>query len=66
MHRIVDNAAENRKGWNSLQHDQNVSVTLPNGGEWLLRRVLDNQWLREEFFPADSSLENPECSQKVV
>ena len=28
--------------------------------------MLDNQWLQEEFFSVDSSLENPKWSQKAV
>ena len=49
MHRLVDSAVENRKGWNFLQHTDNQSGPLPNRGEWLFQRVLQNDWLRDEF-----------------
>lgn len=49
MHRLVDNAAENRKEWNFLQDEANRSGPLPDRQDWLFKRVLSNEWLREEF-----------------
>ena len=49
MHRIVDNAIENRDGWNFLQHPQNRDGTLLFRDNWLLQRVLGEQWLQDEF-----------------
>jgi len=40
MHRIVDNPAENQRGWSFLCHLQNLQGTLPNREKWLLERVL--------------------------
>ena len=49
MHRINDNAAENRYGWSFLQSKHNLKSQLPNRQKWLLDRVLQNERLREEF-----------------
>ena len=49
MHRINDNAAENRYGWSFLQSKHNLKSQLPNRQKWLLDRVLQNAWLRKEF-----------------
>lgn len=49
--RIKDNAAENCKGWSFLQDSRNKQE-LPDGQRWLLKRVLDNEWLRDEFVQA--------------
>ena len=40
MHRVVDNAAENRDRWNFLHYPQNLEGTLLDGSKWLLERVL--------------------------
>ncbi|KAK3613976.1 hypothetical protein LTR56_027556 [Elasticomyces elasticus] len=50
MHRIVDDASENRKGWSFLQHPQNLDGLLPNREYWPLDRIVGCQWLQEEFF----------------
>jgi hypothetical protein len=49
LHRVTDNAAEGRNGWNFLQHQANLQGTLPDRKQWLLRRVLQNEWLQDEF-----------------
>lgn len=49
MHRVVDNAAENARDWNFLQHPQNRQGALPCRENWLLERVLGQDWLRDEF-----------------
>jgi hypothetical protein len=52
MHRVVDNATENTRDWNFLCHPQNLEGTLPYRANWLLERVLKNEWLQQEFiFP---------------
>ena len=66
MHRIVDNAAENRDMWNFLQHTQNLEGTLPDRSKWLLERVLRNKWLQEEFLYENSTPREPKRKQSAV
>jgi hypothetical protein len=49
MHRLVDNAAENTHGWNFLQDTRNINGELPDKKDWILNRIVDNDWLRDEF-----------------
>jgi hypothetical protein len=64
MHRIVDNPAENQRGWSFLCHPQNLQGALPNREKWLLERVLKTQWLREEFMCPESTAQHPVWNQK--
>lgn len=66
MHRIVDNAAENRDRWNFLQHTRNLEGTLPDRSKWLLERVLRNTWLQEEFLHENSTPWDPKWKQSAV
>jgi hypothetical protein len=56
--RIKDNAAENQRGWNFLQDPRNQEE-LPDGRRWLLKRVLDNDWLRDEFVRVEGANKKP-------
>jgi len=49
MNRLVDDAAEGRFGWNFLQDTRNLEGELPNREDWLLERVIENDWLRDDF-----------------
>jgi hypothetical protein len=49
MYRLVDNAAENAHGWNFLQDTRNINGELPAKKDWILNRIVDNGWLRDEF-----------------
>ena len=49
---IKDNAAEGERGWNFLKDPRNRHV-LPDGANWMLNRVLTNDFLRDEFLYAD-------------
>jgi hypothetical protein len=54
MHRLLDNAAENRLDWNFLQDTRNSKGELPDRRHWLLERVIQNDWLRDEFMDFDN------------
>jgi hypothetical protein len=49
MHQLVDNAVEGSRGYSFLQHPDNLKGALPDKRNWLLRRVLHNDWLQDEF-----------------
>jgi hypothetical protein len=49
MCRLVDNAAENVHGWNFFQDTRNINGELPDKKDWILNRIVDNDWLRDEF-----------------
>jgi hypothetical protein len=66
MHQIVDNAAENASEWNFLCHPQNQQGTLPCRDNWLLERVLRNDWLRDEFICAGSTAKQVRWKRKAV
>ncbi|KDN63954.1 hypothetical protein CSUB01_12491 [Colletotrichum sublineola] len=54
LRQLADNPAERQPGWSFLQHPQNTSL---HGHErWLLRRVLNNEWLRKDFVTTHSSV----------
>lgn len=55
MHRVADNAVENRDGWSFLQHPRNRDGTLPPRDNWLLQRVLTQEWLQDEFLSISSA-----------
>ncbi|KAK5126519.1 hypothetical protein LTR08_004674 [Meristemomyces frigidus] len=66
IYRIIDDASENRKGWSFLQHPQNLDGILPNRDNWLLDRILECQWLQEEFFHESCHNKKPHWNQKAV
>ena len=66
MHRVTDNAAESQNSWNFLQHPANLQGTLPNRREWLLRRVLQTEWLLEEFFLPSSKAKRSKWDRKAA
>jgi hypothetical protein len=49
MHRLADNAAESARGWNFLQDSRNIGGELPDRKDWILNRIIENGWLRDEF-----------------
>ena len=55
MHRVTDNASESRQQWNFLQLELNRSGPLPSRDTWLFERVLDNEWLKDEFLRTDKA-----------
>lgn len=48
LHLVRDDPTVVDNGWNFLHDDRNRN-SLPNQSTWLLRRVLDNEWLRDDF-----------------
>jgi hypothetical protein len=49
LHELQDDPTNNQRGWNFLR-DPRTRKALPTQGErWLLDRVLEADWLREEF-----------------
>jgi hypothetical protein len=48
LHRVRDNPARVENGWSFLLDERNNSV-LPGHREWLLHRILKNEWLRDDF-----------------
>ena len=51
LRRIKDVPKENARGWSFLKDERN-GTELPDGSRWLLKRMLDNNWLRDEFVRA--------------
>jgi hypothetical protein len=48
---LLDNPSESAPGWSFMRHPAN---TILHGHEkWLLNRVLDNPWLRKDFFESE-------------
>ena len=45
---LLDNPSEARPGWSFLQHPDNTA--LHRHETWVLDRVLENRWLRNDFF----------------
>lgn len=45
---LLDNPSESTPGWSFIQHKDNT--VLHKHEKWLLSRVLDNDWLRKDFF----------------
>lgn len=52
LHNIRDNPTVIDNGWNVLQSNRN-KASLPDGSTWMLRRVFDNESLRDEFVSTD-------------
>lgn len=55
MHRLVDNAAESARGWSFLQDNRNLEGELPDRKDWMLNRIIENNWLRDEFIDTSAS-----------
>jgi hypothetical protein len=53
LYNIWDNPTVIDNSWNFLQDNRN-KASLPDGSTWMLRRVLDNEWLRDEFVSTDT------------
>lgn len=53
LHNIRDNPTVIDNGWNFLQDNRN-KASLPDGSTWMLRRVLDKEWLREDLVSTDA------------
>jgi hypothetical protein len=46
---LHDDPTNNQRGWNFLQDPRNSSQLRAPGKQWLMERVLNTLWLREEF-----------------
>jgi hypothetical protein len=60
LHRLQDNHSNGQKGWNFLQDQRDADQLQEDGGDrWLLDRVLQNDWLRDEMlvFSPESQLQ---------
>jgi hypothetical protein len=49
LYRLQDNHSNEKKGWNFLQDQRNADQLQQGGDRWLLDRVLENDWLRDEM-----------------
>jgi hypothetical protein len=49
LYYLQDNHGNEKKGWNSLQDQRNADQLQQGGKRWLLNRVLENDWLRDEM-----------------
>jgi hypothetical protein len=49
LYRLQDNHSNEKKGWNFLQDQRNADQLQEGGDRWLLDRVLENDWLRDEM-----------------
>ncbi|KAF4534198.1 DNA helicase ATP-dependent RecQ type [Lasiodiplodia theobromae] len=51
LHRLQDDHSNSQNRWSFLQDPKNAAeFGLPGGSDsWLMNRVLDNDWLRDEF-----------------
>ncbi|KAI1663260.1 DUF3505 domain containing protein [Pyrenophora tritici-repentis] len=49
LYRLQDNHSNEKKGWNFLQDQRNADHLDQGGERWLLDRVLENDWLRDEM-----------------
>jgi hypothetical protein len=49
LYRLQDNHSNEKKGWNFLQDQRNADQLQQGGKRWLLDRVLENDWLRDEM-----------------
>lgn len=53
LHRLKDNPSKNTRSWSFLVDPRNQEE-LPDRSRWLLDRVLDNEWLRDEFLKIET------------
>lgn len=49
LHRLHDDHSCGKKGWNFLKDQRNADQLREGGDRWLLDRVLENDWLRDEM-----------------
>jgi hypothetical protein len=49
LHRLQDNHSSGKKGWSFLKDERNVDQLQEGSERWLLDRVLENDWLRDEL-----------------
>jgi hypothetical protein len=49
LHRLQDDPSNSQKGWNFLKDPRNADQLQEGGERWLLDRVLENDWLRDEM-----------------
>jgi hypothetical protein len=49
LYRLQDNHSNEKKSWNFLQDQRNADQLQEGGDRWLLDRVLENDWLRDEM-----------------
>lgn len=49
LYRLQDNHSNGQKGWNFLKDQRNADQLQEGGDRWLLNRVLENDWLRDEM-----------------
>jgi hypothetical protein len=49
LYQLQDNHSNEKKGWNFLQDQRNADQLQQGGHKWLLNRVLENNWLRDEM-----------------
>jgi hypothetical protein len=49
LYRLQDNHSNGQKGWNFLKDQRNADELQEGGDRWLLNRVLENDWLRDEM-----------------
>ncbi|KAH5618970.1 hypothetical protein HBI23_245980 [Parastagonospora nodorum] len=49
LYRLQDNHSNGQKGWNFLKDQRNAAQLQEGGDRWLLSRVLENDWLRDEM-----------------
>ncbi|KAF2741676.1 hypothetical protein M011DRAFT_497939 [Sporormia fimetaria CBS 119925] len=49
LYRLHDSHSNEKKGWNFLQDQRNTDQLQQCGNRWLLDRVLEKDWLRDEM-----------------
>jgi hypothetical protein len=49
LHRLQDDHGNSQKGWNFFKDMRNTDQLQDGGERWLLDRVLENDWLRDEM-----------------
>jgi hypothetical protein len=49
LHHLQDNHSNGQKGWNFLKDQRNTEQLQKVGDRWLLHRILENDWLRDEM-----------------
>jgi hypothetical protein len=49
LYRLQDKHSNEQKGWNFLKDQRNADQLQEGGDRWLLNRVLENNWLRDEM-----------------
>ena len=65
LHRLQDDHSNGQKGWNFTRDQRNADQFRDVGDRWLLERVLENDWLRDEMV-AMSSESQLQWNKKAV